>query len=100
MRTRVREERGDDGTDDKMEMRNYGVVLPAVKKQARVEGCWENHRKKVEKTFGKMWKITEKVLTFAAVFRKGRGAGRGAILDKNRKNMRKNKDENRYSAYL
>ena len=52
---------------------------------ARVTGFREALRKKFEKTFGKIWKITEKVLTFAAVFRKGPAAGRGPLPKKNRK---------------
>ena len=70
-------------------MRHFRIVFPAVTLPARVAGSWEALRKKFEKTFGKIWKITEKVLTFAAVFRKGPAAGRGPLPKKSRKKLSK-----------
>ena len=81
-------------------MRHFRIVFPAVTLPARVAGLWEALRKKFEKTFGKIWKIAEKVLTFAAVFRKGPAAGRGPLPKKNRKNFRKNLEDNQKSPYL
>ena len=68
-------------------MRHFRIVFPAVTLPARVAGFREALRKKFEKTFGKIWKITEKALTFAAVFRKGPAAGRGPLPKKNRKKL-------------
>ena len=62
-------------------MRHFRIVFPAVTLPARVAGFWESLRKKFEKTFGKIWKITEKVLTFAADFPLNRGAETRAIFD-------------------
>ena len=81
-------------------MRHFRIVFPAFTLPVRVAGFWETLRKKFEKTFGKIWKITEKVLTFAAVFRKGPAAGRGPLPKKNRKKLRKNLEDNRESPYL
>ena len=70
-------------------MRHFRIVFPAVTLPARVAGFWESLRKKFEKTFGKIWKITEKVLTFAAVFRKGAGGGPGTTSEEKSKKLSK-----------
>ena len=63
-------------------MRHFRIVFRRLPLPARVAGFREVPQKKFEKTFGKIWKITEKVLTFAAVFRKGPAAGRGPLPKK------------------